>query len=87
MESIGKSSDGREIFKLWTTNEKFELVQVEALKNTNNEAFWVPKLGFTGSLGSGLFENKTDAYYSAKEILIRLEKNLEQNKNNLENSK
>jgi len=87
MKSVGKSNDGRQIYLLWTTTEDSKLVQVEALKNTTNEAYWVPKLGFTGNLGTSLFEEKSGAYYAEKQKLLNKEQSLEKSKRNLELTK
>lgn len=86
-KSIGKASDGREIYELWAWDELFNLQKVEALKNQNQEElFWVPKLGFTASLGHALFEDKQEAYFSAQQSIINLEKLLHTKKKNLEES-
>ncbi len=87
MKTIGQSEDGRQIYLLWTTTEDSKLVQVEALKNIGNEAFWVPKLGFTGNLGSSLFEEKSDAYYAEKKKLNNKEQELVKCQKNLELTK
>lgn len=86
-KSIGTASDGREIYELWAWDEMFNIKKVEALKNKNQDGiFWVPKLGFSASLGHALFEDKQEAYFAAKQSILNLEKLLYAKKNNLEES-
>ncbi len=80
------SADGREIHLLWTWDEEYVLVEVEACKNiANADIFTCPRFG-SGVLGHSYFKTKFEAYFAAAEEIAAKRRDLEQKAINLSKS-
>lgn len=55
--------------KMWAIGDGFEVVFCECFEcpNSSSEAFYVPRFGFTGTIGDSIFRNKEVALAAAKE--------------------